>query len=72
MQQMLTAKETTILQLVAEGYTNSGIAQKVGIQYCTVRNHMTHILEKMNTGSRVQAVVMAIQKGYISVPESKE
>jgi len=63
----LTARETEILNYVAEGYSNKQIATTLNISQQTVKNHVTSIMLKLNANARTQAVVVAVQKGLISI-----
>jgi two-component system, NarL family, nitrate/nitrite response regulator NarL len=51
----LTPRERAIADLVAEGLTNKEIAARLGIELCTVKNHVHHILEKLQVTRRTQA-----------------
>ena len=55
----LTRKELNVLQLLAEGYSNSAIAEKLVVADTTVRTHLRHINTKLNASSRTQAVALA-------------
>lgn len=55
----LTRKELHVLQLLAEGYSNSAIAEKLVVADTTVRTHLRHINAKLNARSRTQAVALA-------------
>ena len=48
-----------VLQLLAEGYSNSAIAEKLVVADTTVRTHLRHINAKLNARSRTQAVALA-------------
>ena len=54
----LTEREREILQLLAEGSTNKAIARTLGISNDTVKQHVRHILNKLNLSSRVEAAVL--------------
>lgn len=54
----LTEREREILQLLAEGESNKGIAKTLGISNDTVKQHVRHILTKLNLTSRVEAAVL--------------
>ena len=51
----LTAREQGIAALLAEGLSNKEIARRLGIELCTVKNHVHHVLEKLHATSRAQA-----------------
>jgi DNA-binding NarL/FixJ family response regulator len=59
----LTARETMILQEVAEGLTNKEIATSLVISENTVKIHLRNILEKLHLQNRIQAAVYAVRKG---------
>jgi DNA-binding NarL/FixJ family response regulator len=52
----LTRREGGILALIDEGLSNKEIAARLGIEVCTVKNHVHHILEKLHATRRSQAV----------------
>lgn len=57
----LTARERDILNLLAKGYDNQTIADKLFISLKTVKTHVSNILAKLNVTDRTQAVVYAFQ-----------
>ncbi len=63
----LTARETEILNYVAQGYGNKQIAATLNISEQTIKNHVASIMLKLNANARTQAVVIAVQKGLISI-----
>ena len=63
----LTARETEILNYVAQGYSNKQIAAELTISEQTIKNHVASIMVKLNANARTQAVVIAVQKGLISI-----
>ncbi len=54
----LTEREREILQLLAGGESNKAIAKTLGISNDTVKQHVRHILTKLNLTSRVEAAVL--------------
>ena len=56
---MLTNREKEVLKLLAKGYTNPEIAQKLYISPHTVKAHVAAILKKLNVKNRLLAVVAA-------------
>jgi len=61
----LTRKETRLLQLLAEGYSNSAMAEKLFVSDSTVRTHLRNINIKLDAKSRTQAVAIARKLGVI-------
>jgi two-component system, NarL family, response regulator LiaR len=57
----LTDREHEILQLLAQGMSNSEIAAKLYVTIPTVKFHVTNILSKLQVGSRTEAVLLAIK-----------
>lgn len=55
----LTSREREILGLVDEGLANKAIAQRLGIEVATVKNHVHNILEKLSVQRRGQAAASA-------------
>jgi two-component system, NarL family, nitrate/nitrite response regulator NarL len=55
---LLTEREREILQLLSRGESNKSIANTLSISYDTVKQHVRHILTKLNLSSRVKAAVM--------------
>jgi len=58
-QRTLTTREWEILERVARGMSNSAIASCLGISEGTVRNHLTHVFDKLRVASRHEAVALA-------------
>lgn len=58
--QNLTAREKEILAWMADGKTNWEIAQVLRISEATVKNHVHHILARLDASSRAQAVAKAM------------
>lgn len=61
----LTPRETDVLWLIAEGLTNSAIAQALGLSPATVKSYVQTILQKLNATDRTQAAVKAIRLGLV-------
>jgi DNA-binding CsgD family transcriptional regulator len=59
----LSNREREVLALVAEGRTNRQIADALFISEKTASVHVTHILDKMGVGSRVEAALVAARAG---------
>jgi DNA-binding NarL/FixJ family response regulator len=63
----LTERELEVLSLVARGTTNRDIAHQLSISVRTVEAHLTHIYDKLGVCSRTEAVVRAMQQGWIEL-----
>jgi len=63
----LTERELEVLRVMAEGRSNRGVAESLGISENTVRIHVAHILQKLGAEDRTRAVVIAIQRGIVHV-----
>ena len=61
----LTPREQEILQLLAEGYSNQEIADKLVISPSTVHTHRTNLMEKLNLSKRFELVRYARKHGFI-------
>ncbi len=57
----LTDREREVLGLVARGYTNKQIAEKLIVSEKTARNHVSHILEKLGLARRSEAAAFAVE-----------
>ncbi len=64
----LTAREMQVLQLAATGATNREMALALHIAEKTVEKHITAIYTKLKVSSRVEAVMMAVKRGWINSP----
>lgn len=53
----LSPREREILGLVAQGFADKEIAEKIGVRHGTVRWHLQHVYEKLHVRSRTEAVV---------------
>lgn len=60
----LSRREREILTLLADGLSNAEIAERVGISEKTVRNHLSHLFDKLGVWSRAQAIVFARDRGF--------
>lgn len=57
----LTEREREVLALVARGFTNKQIADKLYVSEKTARNHVSHILEKLGFSRRSEAAAFAVE-----------
>ena len=61
----LTARETEVLKLIAEGYRNKQIADLLGISVKTVERHRANLMKKLDLHSGPALTTFAMQKGLI-------
>jgi DNA-binding NarL/FixJ family response regulator len=61
----LTARESDVLALLAQGLPNKGIARQLGISPKTVGNHVERIYTKLGVSNRAGAAMQAMQHGLI-------
>ena len=64
----LTPREAEILERIAQGLDNAQIAAHLGMSEKTVRNHITHIFDKIGVENRSQAIVLARERGLGQQP----
>ncbi len=63
--EVLTSRETEVLEQVAGGNRNRDVAEKLFVSEETVKVHMKHIMEKLGASDRTQAVAIAVRRGFI-------
>jgi DNA-binding NarL/FixJ family response regulator len=63
----LTPREFEVLGLMKLGYTNRQIAAKLVISLGTAKNHVEHIISKLGSSDRTQAVVKALELGVLDL-----
>ncbi|MEA2666096.1 MAG: hypothetical protein QOI11_3040 [Candidatus Eremiobacteraeota bacterium] len=61
----LSPRETEILRLVTEGYTNDEIATHLGCSEATVKTHLLHLFKKLGVHDRVSAAVRGLRRGLV-------
>jgi DNA-binding NarL/FixJ family response regulator len=61
----LSDRETEVLRLIAQGYSNKEIAAQLAISVKTVETYKARSMEKLGLGSRVDIVRYALQRGWL-------
>jgi DNA-binding NarL/FixJ family response regulator len=61
----LTQREVEIVQAVATGMRNKGIAKKLHVTEGTVKVHLHNIYEKLGVSGRLELVLTAQEKGLV-------
>ncbi len=62
---VLSAREVQLVELLATGMTNRGIAKALFISEATVKTHLVHIYEKLGVDNRTAAISVAAQRRII-------
>ena len=65
----LTKRETQVLQLATQGLGNQEIADRLYLSLRTVQTHLGNIFNKLQVGSRTEAVVRALKQGWITLDD---
>jgi DNA-binding NarL/FixJ family response regulator len=63
----LSPRELEILQLLAQGRSAPEIGRDLHLSVHTVRNHIKQVLAKLDARSQLQAVVLAVRRGYVAI-----
>jgi two-component system response regulator NreC len=61
----LSDREREVLTLLAHGYTNQEIAQRLFISVRTAETHRAHVMQKLRLGSRAELVSYALTNGLL-------
>lgn len=64
-----TEREIEVMRMAARGLTNRAIGHELGISERTVQGHLANIFSKLRVETRTEAVLRAIQRGWISMPD---
>lgn len=67
--QHLTRREAEVLKLLAMGANNRDIASHLGLAERTVKGHVMNIFDKLDVGSRTEAVREALRRGWVSLED---
>jgi DNA-binding NarL/FixJ family response regulator len=63
----LSPRELEVLRIAATGRTNKEIARDLDISPRTVQVHLANIFSKLDVGSRTEAVMIGIKRGWVSL-----
>ena len=66
--ELLSAREMEVLHSLAQGQSNKGISQALGIAEETVKTHMASVLSKLKANDRTHAVLIGMKRGMIQLP----
>lgn len=66
---VLAPREREVLQAIATGLTPEQVADLLSISIHTVRTHIKNVMAKLNSRSKLEAVMLAIKSGLIELPD---
>jgi two-component system, NarL family, response regulator LiaR len=67
----VTGREIEVLQLAAKGMTNREIAGSLSISTRTVQVHLSNVFAKLGVGSRTEAVLCGLRKGWFTLDSTR-
>lgn len=71
--ELLSTRQTEILQMIADGLSTKQVARELGITQKTVHNHLNAIYRRLDTQSLTHAVLSAVRLGIIDLrPETED
>ena len=65
----LTPREIDVLKLIAKGFSNKQIGDRLGIAEATVKNHVVSLLGKLGVQDRTHAVTLSLERNIIDLEE---
>jgi NarL family two-component system response regulator LiaR len=63
----LTEREAEVLTLLAHGFSNQEIAERLTVRERTIRSHVSSILAKLHLANRTQAALYALRSGFLQL-----
>jgi len=66
---LLTQRELDVLTKAAKGLSNKDIAQELFLSVHTVESHLQGIFNKFGVGSRIEAVIQALKRGWLTLDD---
>jgi DNA-binding NarL/FixJ family response regulator len=66
----LTEREMQVLKTAARGKSNKEIADELFLSVRTVEAHLGNIFDKLGVGSRTEAIIYALKKGWVSLEDT--
>jgi DNA-binding NarL/FixJ family response regulator len=69
---VLSEREMEVLREAARGLPNKEIARRMGLSVRTIHTHLGNIFGKLQVGSRTEAVLQALRRGWVRLDETEE
>jgi NarL family two-component system response regulator LiaR len=66
---LLTEREVSVLKMAAKGMSNSAIADELHFSTRTIESHLGNIFNKLGVGSRTEAVIQAMKRGWLTLED---
>ncbi|MCX6006019.1 MAG: response regulator transcription factor [Chloroflexi bacterium] len=66
---LLSERESTVLKLAAKGLSNNAMAQELHLSVSTIESHLRAIFNKLGVGSRTEAVIEAMKRGWLALKD---
>lgn len=66
---LLTEREVVVLKMAAKGMSNSAIANELHLSVRTIESHLGAIFNKLGVGSRTEAVIQAMKRGWLTLED---
>lgn len=70
--EQLSEREIEILRLAAKGMGNKEIARELALSVPTIKAHLVNIFNKMGVGSRTEAVLQAVRRGWVELASPQQ
>jgi DNA-binding NarL/FixJ family response regulator len=70
--EVLSERELEVLRLAARGLSNREIAEKLVLSPRTIQSHMANIFSKLQVGSRTEAVIIGLRRGWLTLQDISE
>jgi len=68
-QEQVSERERQVLKLAAKGMSNKEIADELSLSVRTVQAHLAHIFNKLQVGSRTEAILYGLKSGWFGVED---
>ncbi len=66
---LLSERELQVLKLAARGMSNKAAADELSLSVRTIQAHLAHIFDKLQVGSRTEAILYGLKKGWLSLED---